>query len=280
MEIISDSAEIDLIKFHKLDIPVRVEISKPFHGVIEPRQDGRKFIYKPLTGYFGTDTIPYRICGSNACRPGMIFVKVSPDPSVCYPVYSPADTHFVRFVSGPGRKSVPLFSGDVYCPENIRNLGSFSIIGLNNFTLSDSIRFSSAFSRTQKREFLISYSNTDQRLGKRIRYMHLTMQPDNAYCDAYFDVADRMFPVQLERDEFLLVSRSTFLNQVQACEQDLDDHFFELQSTPNLMILPMANESYKITFKPFSYPGPTFLTYRYRNQRGLVKEGTLKIIPH
>ena len=277
---IGDSAEIDLLAGLSLDFPVSIAFEKPAHGQIIPKSDGRRFIYKPNSGFEGWDTVSYRLCRSSQCRQGAVFVEVLPDPNTCQPVYSQSDTIKYSLVSAPGAFAIPLFQGDSYCPDNIRKLISGNLAGISNLRISDSIRFSSGLSRSQARKFMISYSNFDKVLGEKKRFIEVSLQPQTAFCDDFFDVLNHESLLYLERDEFIIINKSSFRALVHACDGDLDQDFFELRSTQNIGIAPFENDSYKIFFKANSFQGPARLFYRYRNLRGVLKEGYLKIILH
>lgn len=277
---LGDSAEIDVFTGLNLDFPVSVEFEKPPHGQVIPKSDGRRFLYKTDPGYQGWDTISYRLCRSSQCRQGSVFVEVIPDPNACRPVYSPQDTMYYTLSSGPGELSIPLFQGDSYCPENTRKLNAAHFAGISNLRISDSIRFSSGLSRSQSKNFIVSYSNKDKYTGEKNRIIKISLQPDQGYCDDFFDVLDHESYLYLERDEFLIINKTSFLSLVQACDGDVDQNFFELRSSQNIGIAPLENDSYKIFFKPYSFQGPARLYYRYRNLRGISEEGYARIILH
>jgi hypothetical protein len=275
-----DSAEIDLLAGLSLDFPVSIAFEKPANGQIVPKSDGKRFIYKPNAGFEGWDTVSYKLCRSSQCRQGAVFVEVLPAPNTCSPVYNMADTLKYSLVSAPGAFAIPLFQGDSYCPENIRKIVSGSLAGISNLRISDSIRFSSGLSRSQARQFTICYTNSDKVLGEKKRFIKVSLQPQAGFCDDFFDVLDQESFLYLERDEFIIVNKSSFRALVQACDGDLDPDFFELRSTQNIGIIPFENDSYKVFFKPYSFQGPARLFYRYRNLRGISDEGSLKIILH
>ena len=279
LEVLGDSAEINVLAAQQLNIPVSVEFSKPAHGRVIAKSGGMKFLYKADPGFFGKDTIAYKICKTAQCRSGKVLVAVNPDPSACLPIYSPLDTQFVSIPSGPGKRSVSLLGGDVYCPENQRVISSGSV-GINELSISDSIRFFSAYSRRQKRNLLISYANKDSRTGTKYRYIKLSMVPDEQYCDSYFKVQGLPQVLQLGRNDTLTIKKSSLLPFVQVCEGDLDPSYFEVNSSPNLGLIPVGNGSYRIFFLPFQGFGLGKLEYRFRNLRGITDTGSVRIIRH
>jgi len=279
VQVVGDSAEIDLLAHQAIDFPVTIEFGNPAHGEILPKSDGRKFLYRPAPGFSGTDTLPYKICRSAECRGGKIYLEILPDPSICFPVYSNFDTTYYSLNSGPGNRSIPLFPGDVYCPSNQKKILSF-LPGINKITISDSIRFSSSYSKSQRREFLMAYSNADARGIEKKRCIKLALVPESSFCDGFFSVANQESSLHLERDEFLVLTKSSFRPLVQVCEGDLDSDYFELTSTPNIGVVPLENDAYKIFYKPYSFQGPAMLFFRYRNIRGIADQGFAKIILH
>jgi len=275
-----DSAEIDLLSGISLDMPVSVEFEKPAHGQVLPKNGGRLFVYRPDPGFHGWDTISYKLCRSSQCRPGAVFVEVIPVPSICRPVYNSQDTLKYNLTSAPGAFSVPLFSGDNYCPQNTQKIISGSLAGISKLRISDSIRFNSALSRSQARQLLITYTNFDDVLGEKKRFLKVNLIPETGFCDDFFDVLDHESYMYLERDEFIVVNKTSFRALVQVCDGDLDPDFFQLRSTQNIGITPFENDSYKIFFKPYSFQGPAKLYYRYRNLRGISEEGYVRVILH
>lgn len=279
VQVVGDSGEIDVLNKQNFSYPVTIEFGEPSHGRIFPKTGGRVFIYRPNPGFFGKDTIPYNLCRSSDCRSGKIIAEAVPDPAACYPVYSIQDTVSFNLVSFPGLRSVPLFPGDVYCPSNSRKCIS-NPSGISGISINDSIRFKSNFSRSQKRDVLLAYVNSDSRTGEKKRFVKISLQPDGAYCDSYFQVSDQENSIFMDRDEFILVNKSMFRTMIQACDADVDPDFFELRSSPNIGIIPLENESFKVFYKPYNFQGPGRLIYRYRNIRGITDEGSVRIILH
>lgn len=276
----ADSVEINVLQANHINVPVSVEFEKPAHGLIVIKEKTQQFFYIPDRSFFGTDSIRYNLCRDISCRRGQILVEKQKDPSRCYPVYSSPDTAIVNLISGPGSKSIPLFPGDVYCNGNVRTI-SQSYPGLNNFTISDSLRFYCSYSRIQKRSFLLSYSNSDQYLGVRNRYIRLNLIPDNNYCDGIFEVDNRKGPpLTLEREDSLLVSGNSFNSSIKACEGDIDTSFFQLYASPNLILKSLSGRRFVIYPRPMTQPGPAKLTYRYRNIRGITDFGEMRIFIH
>lgn len=277
LQFAGDSAEINVLVPNRIDFPVSLDFEKPANGVILKKPGESRFFYRANPGYFGVDTIKYRICRFSSCRPGKISIRILPDPSVCYPLYQNSDTAEFHLVSGPGLKSLPLFPGDIYCPANTRVLTSFSSF-VQNPSISDSVRFRNSFSRAQKRIFHISYTNTDQRMGRKTRNLKIRMLPDPDYCDTYFSVENREDPLVLERSDTLTLKRSSLSSLVHACDDDLDPDFFQMESTPNLGIIYAGGGIYRIFFKPMGFRGPARLFYRFRNLRGVSDQGEMRIL--
>lgn len=276
LEVNADSAEINVLAFQQINFPVSIEFGQPSHGSVEARSDGRKFLYKANAGFLGKDTIPYRICGDARCRNGNVMIEIKPDPSRCYPVYHPMDTQYVSIVTRPGKVSLPLFSGDVYCPGNLRTVTS-SAAGVTGLSISDSIRFSSGFARRQRRSMLISYENTDKILGSKARFIRLSMVPDQNYCDSYFEVRgpDKVF--FLERNDTLRISKLSLLPFVQVCDGDIDPDFFEVSASPNLGLIQGADGVVGIYFHSFPASPQGKLVYRFRNIRGTTDTALVRI---
>jgi hypothetical protein len=274
---VSDSVEINVLELNKINVPVSLDFEQPAHGSIVRKEGSQRFFYIPHRTFFGKDSIAYRICREASCRRGRVMVEKKRDPSRCYPVYSSPDTSFINIPSGPGRKAIPLFPGDVYCTGNTRSFNS-TFSGLGNLNISDSIRFNSSFSRAQKRSFLLSYSNTDQYLGVRNRYIRLSLIPDDRYCDDYFRVEDRETSYTMGRADSLLISYKTFIPLVQVCEGDLDTNYFQPSVSPNLILKPLGNQRFKVCVKAFSPQGHARLFFRYRNLRGIQSIGQMRIL--
>lgn len=276
---VSDSVEINVLEVNKINVPVSLDFEQPAHGSIIRKEGSQRFFYIPHRAFFGKDSIAYRICREASCRRGRVMVEKQRDPSRCYPVYSSPDTAIINIPSGPGRKAIPLFPGDVYCSGNTRSfISTFS--GLRNLSISDSIRFNSPFSRAQKRSFLLSYSNSDQYLGVRNRYIRLNLIPDAHYCDDYFEVEDREGIYNMEREDSIRISFNSFLPFVQACDGDLDSSYFAPAVSPNLILKPLGNQSFVIYVKPMGSLGQARISYRYRNIRGIQAYGEMRILLH
>lgn len=273
----SDSVEINVLLPNNIDFPVSLEFEKPSHGSIVRGAGNTRFFYKANPGFLGVDTVRYRICKETACRPGSVLVRILPDPAACYPFYQAADTAEINLIAGPGRKSAALFPGDAYCPGNVREISGFSS-SLRNPSVSDSVRFSNSFSRSQKRTFFISYTNTDQRMGRKTRNLKIRMLPDLDYCDTYFSVENREDPLILERSDTLNLKKSSLSSLVHACDDDLDPDFFQMESTPNLGIINIGGGNYRIYFKPMGFRGPAKIFYRFRNLRGVSDQGEMRIL--
>ena len=279
IQTVSDSVEINVLEVNKINVPVSLDFEQPAHGSIVRKEGSQRFFYIPHRTFFGKDSIAYRICREVSCRRGRVMVEKQRDPSRCYPLYSSPDTSFLNIPSGPGRKAIPLFPGDVYCSGNTRSFNS-TFSGLGNLSISDSIRFNSTFSRTQKRSFLLIYANSDQYLGMKNRYIRLNLIPDAQYCDDYFKAENREMPYSMGRSDSLIISYKTFVSFVQACDGDLDTSFFQPSVSPNLIIKPVGNRRFKVCVKPFISPGHARLFYRYRNIRGIQSVGEMRILLH
>jgi hypothetical protein len=278
LAVTGDSVEINVMAANGINHLVTVEFSKPAHGTIWPRKDGRSFIYKAEPGFSGKDTIQYKLCRPDVCKESRVIIDIRIDQNFCSPVYSPIDTQNVVLSSGPKNIALPFLFGDVYCPDDVRQLAVVPS-GLSNVSLSDSIRLRIAFSRNQRRNLLLAYTNKDSKSQSKIRYIKLSLLPDSNYCDDFFNVENREDPVHLNEDDTLRVNYSTFKSSVNSCEGDLDPDYFVLSSTPNLKIIPFGN-GYKIISKRNSSIGPGYLSYRYRNIRGISDSGYLRIYVH
>jgi len=273
-----DSVEINVMAANGINHSVTVEFSKPAHGTIWPRKDGRSFIYKAEPGFSGKDSIQYKLCRPDVCKESQVIIDIRIDQNLCNPVYSPIDTQKIVLSSGPKNIALPFLFGDVYCPDDVRQLAVVPS-GLSNVSLSDSIRLRIGFSRNQRRNLLLAYTNKDSKSQSKIRYIKLSLLPDSNYCDDFFNVENREDPTHLNEDDTLSVNYFTFKSSVNSCEGDLDPNYFVLSSTPNLKIIPFGN-GFKIISKRNSSIGPGYLSYRYRNIRGISDSGYLRIYVH
>lgn len=278
LSVTGDSVEINVMAANGINQPVTIEFSKPAHGKICPKKDGRSFIFKAEPGFSGKDTIQYKLCRPDICKESRVILDIRVDQNICSPVYNPIDTQNIVLSSGPKNIVLPFLSGDVYCPDDVRHLASVPS-GLSNVTLSDSIRLRITFSRNQKRNLLLAYSNKDSKSQSKTRFIKLSLLPDSNYCDDFFNVENREDPTHLNEDDTLKVNYFTFKSSVNFCEGDLDPNYFELSATPNLKIIPSGN-GYKVISKKTSSIGPGYLSYRYRNIRGVSDSGYLRIYVH
>jgi len=278
LAVTGDSVEINVMAANGINHPVMIEFSKPAHGKICPKKDGRSFIYKAEPGFSGKDTVQYKLCRPDICKESRVILDIRIDQNVCSPVYSPIDTQKVVLSSGPKNIVLPFLSGDVYCPDDVRQLATVPS-GLSNVTLSDSIRLRITFSRNQMRNLLLAYSNKDSKSQSKTRFIKLSLLPDSNYCDDFFSVDNREDPAHLNEDDTLKVNYFTFKSSVNSCEGDLDPEYFTLSATSNLKIIPFGNE-FKVVSKKNSSIGPGYLSYRYRNIRGITDSGFLRIYVH
>lgn len=276
VEVLGDSAEINVLSANNIDVPVNLSFEKPANGTILQMPETSRFFYKANPGFWGKDKVNYRICRDASCRTGSVLVEIKPDPSVCYPVYAQTDTFEINLPAGPGKKAIPLFPGDAYCSGNSRTITSLSA-GLRYPSITDSIRFTSQFSRSQQKSFLISYSNSDRRTGLKSRHLRVNLVPEPSYCDQYFEVLNREDVITLEREDTLEINKGSFAAFIQSCDNDADPDFFQVEASPNVGIKASGEGKYKFYFRQVGMFGAGKIIYRFRNLRGVTDQGEMRV---
>lgn len=289
MEIPASGGEttIDVLGSNQINFQASVSLQPPRHGSLIPLLEQSRFLYRAHVGFEGIDTIPYSICRGTFCKSGEIRISVSNNPiPPCFPTYASNDTFFVRLTAEVGKVvyKLPLHLGDVYCKDNTRNIVWYPINLAQVQLLKDSIAIRPVdFPIIHSIQGSLRYLNCDTSnppYNCKPRIIKYQIDTTKTYCHNLFKVYNRLIPLDMYGPS-LSVTRNTFINMVESCQNDVDPYYFKITTSRHFIVQQTLDENrYIIRRAPHVIPpptGPKYLKYYFRSRNLKLDSGVVQI---
>jgi len=281
------TAEFDILEVNGITEPVGISFEPPKYGTLTAVQNTSKFRYVAFEGFEETESLKYELCRPGLCKKNQVKIKVSKNPSKpCFPVYSESSGYSAQTMALKGSLvyKYPIHPGDLYCSKNIQKIDSYSSFISSCEIVNDSINITLRYiPLVTTMVGIIKYSNCDTSnypFECKQRTLNFVIDTGKVYCNSIFRVNNMSRPYKARYSR--KVRRADFANQVEACQRNIDEVFFDVfPVSENLQVVNYHDDEdiCKILRKKpgANHNQPFILGYIFRNMAGIKDTGQVNV---